>query len=61
MNKDEILAKSREENNGRDFADIEAQHKGAYAAYFVGIILIIIVDIIEGFVFDRISYGCNMA
>ena len=61
MDKNEILALSREENKGKDVADIEAQHRGAYAAYFVGILLIIAVDIIEGAVFNRISYGCNMA
>ncbi len=56
MDKNEILALSREENKGKDVADIEAQHRGAYAAYFVGILLIIAVDIIEGAVFNRIEF-----
>lgn len=60
MNKEEILKKAQAENNGKDVADIEAQHKGTYFAYFVGVILIIIVDFVEGFVFNRISYGATM-
>ena len=61
MTKEEILLKAQEENKGKDMADLEAQRKGAYAAYFVGILLIVIVDVVEGFVFNRISYGGNMA
>ncbi len=61
MNKEEILKQAQAENNGKDVADIEAQHRGAYAAYFVGIMLIIMVNVIEGFVFGRTGYGGTMA
>ena len=61
MKKEEILAKAQSENNGKDVADLDAQKKGAYYAYLVGVCLIAFVDIVEGFVFHRISYGCNMA
>lgn len=61
MNKDDILKKAQIENNGKDVADIDAQKKGAYIAYFIGIILIIAVNCAEGFVFGRISYGGTMA
>ena len=61
MNKDDILRQAQTENRGMDVADIDAQRKGAYFAYLVGICLIIFVDIIEKLVLNRISYGCNMA
>ena len=61
MNREDILKMAQEENKGRDEADIEAQHKGAYKAYFVGIILIILVNVVEGFVLDRINYGGTAA
>lgn len=61
MNREEILKKAQAENNGRDVADIDAVHKSAYVAYIVGILLIVLVDVVEGFVFQRISYGANMA
>ena len=61
MNKEDILKMAQEENKGKDVADVEAQHKGAYKAYFVGIILIVLVNIVEGFVIGRISYGGTMA
>lgn len=61
MNKEEILKQAQQENAGKDVADLDAQHKGAYAAYFVGIILVILVNTVEGFVFGRTSYGGAMA
>jgi hypothetical protein len=60
MNKEEILAKAQNDNKGMDVADLEVQQKGAYIAYFVGIIGIILVDIINGIVFKVINHGPNM-
>lgn len=61
MNRDEILKKAQSEGRGRDVADLEAQRRGAYRAYFVGIILIILVGFVEGFVFGHGNYGGTMA
>ena len=61
MNKEDLLKLARNENKGKDVADLEAQRRGAYFAYLVGICLIVAVDIVEGIVLHRISYGCNMA
>ena len=61
MNKEEILKMAQTENRGRDVADLDAQRKGAYFAYIIGICLIIAVDIVEGIVLHRISFGCNVA
>ncbi len=61
MEREEILAKAQAENKGKDIADLDAQRKGAYIAYFVGLTLIIIWDIVEGIRFHHINYGGNMA
>ena len=61
MNKEDILKMAQEENKGKDVADFEAQKKGAYRAYFVGIILVILVCFVEGFVLHRCNYGGTMA
>ena len=61
MNKEDILKQAQSENSGKDVADLDAQKRGAYVAYFIGIILIILVNFVEGFVFQRISYGGTMA
>ncbi len=42
-------------------ADLDAQKKGAFLAYFVGLFLIIIWDVVEGIVFKTIHYGGDMA
>ena len=61
MNRDEILKKAQSENKGRDEADLDAQRRGTYIAYMVGIILLGVVETVEWLVFDRISYGAIMA
>lgn len=61
MEKEEILKQAQQENKGKDIADLDAQRKGAYIAFFVGLFLIIIWDIVEGFMYHHINYGGNMA
>lgn len=61
MNREDILKMAQKENKGKDVADLEAQQKGAYKAYFVGVILIILVCVVEGFVLQRSNYGGVMA
>ena len=61
MERNEILEKAQKENNGKDIADLEAQRKGAYIAYFVGFFLIIIWDVVEGIFFHRVNFGGNLA
>ena len=57
MNKDEILLKAQEENKGKDLADKSAQKDGSWIAYSVGVILIILVDTINGFVLHNVNRG----
>ena len=61
MNRDEILKKAQSENKGRDEADLDAQRRGAYIAYMVGICLLAVVELVEWLVFGRISCGAIMA
>ena len=61
MNREDILKKAQGEGKGKDYADLEAQRRGAYRAYFVGVVLIIVIGFVEGFVFHTSNYGGTMA
>ena len=50
MNREDILKKAQAENHGKDYADIEAQKSGTRAAYFIAVFLVIIVDLVNGYV-----------
>ena len=60
MEKEEILKKALSDNKGMDVADLEAQTKGAYIGYFIGILGIIIVDIVNLISFGFVNHGPNM-
>lgn len=59
VNKEYILQKAQQENNGRDYADIEAQKSGTRAAYYVGVLLVIVVDIVNGIVLHNVNRGID--
>ena len=59
MNREEILKKAQAEKNGKDYADIEAQKTGTRAAYFVAVLLVIIVDTVNGFVLGYVNRGMD--
>ena len=59
MNRDDILKKAQAENSGKDYADIEAQKSGTYAAYFIAVILVILVDTVNGFVLGYVNRGMD--
>ena len=61
MNKDEILLKAQEENKGKDLADRSAQKDGSWIAYSVGVILIILVDTINGLILHNVNRGADFA
>lgn len=61
MEKDGLLKRAQEDNKGADLADLNTQYKAAYISYFVGIIGIIIVNIIEGIILRKVNYGADMA
>lgn len=61
MNKEEILAKARYESKGKDLPDEEAQKSGAWIAYIVGVILLIMVDTVNGLVLHHVNRGADFA
>lgn len=61
MEKDEILAKAQKENNGIDLADKSAQKDGTWIAYIACVILVIIVDTVNGFVLHNVNRGMDFA
>ena len=59
--KEEILAKAQEENKGVDLVDKQAQKEGAWIAYFVAVLAIITVDLVNGFVLNNVNRGADFA
>lgn len=61
MEKEEILAKAQEENKGIDLVDKQAQRDGSWIAYIVGVLAIILVDTVNGFVLHNVNRGADFA
>ena len=61
MNRDEILEKARIEGKERDLPDREAQKNGAWLAYIIGVVLLILVDTVNGFVLHYVNRGADFA
>lgn len=61
MNKEEILARAQSEGKEKDLPDREAQKSGAWIAYIVGVVLLIIVDTVNGFVLHNVNRGGDFA
>lgn len=61
MNKEEILAKAQSEGKERDLPDREAQRSGAWLAYIIGVVLLILVDTVNGFVLHYVNRGADFA
>ena len=61
MNKDEILKKAQTEGKEKDLPDLEAQKSGAWLAYIIGVLLLIAVDTVNGFVLHYVNRGADFA
>lgn len=61
MKKEELLALAQNEGKERDLPDREAQRSGAWAAYIVGVVLLIIVDTVNGIVLHYVNRGADFA
>ena len=59
MNRDEILAKAQGEGREQDLPKREAQKDGAWTAYIIGVVLLILVDTINGFVLHYVNRGAD--
>lgn len=61
MDRNEVLLNAQQEYNGKDLVEIEAKQVSANKALLFGILLFGVVDFVEGFILNRISYGATMA
>lgn len=61
MNREEILAKAQNEGKEQDLPDREAQRSGAWVAYILGVVLLILVDTVNGFVLHYVNRGADFA
>ena len=61
MEREDILNKAKLENKGKDLADRAAAKDGSFTAYFVGVILLILVDTVNGFVLGNVNRGADFA
>ena len=59
--REEILAKAQSEGKQKDLPDLEAQKNGAWTAYILGVILLILVDTVNGFVLHYVNRGADFA
>ena len=61
MKKEEILAKAQKENNGVDHVEKSVQKDATWYAYFTIVLLIIVVDLVNGFVLNNVNRGADFA
>ena len=61
MNREEILAKAQSEGRQQDLPEREAQRNGAWSAYILGVVLLIVVDTVNGFVLHYVNRGADFA
>ena len=59
MNKEQILSMAQHEGKEKDLPDLDAQKSGAWTAYIIGVIMLIIVDTVNGFVFHYVNRGAD--
>ena len=55
MNRDEILAMSKQENRGQDVADLEVSKAGMQLGWLVIICLLAAVSVVDALVFSRVN------
>jgi hypothetical protein len=55
MNREEILAKSQQENRGQDIANLEVSKNGMQIGWLVVICLLAFVTVVDAIVFERMN------
>ena len=61
MNKEEILAKSKQENRGQDIANLEVSKASMQFGWITAVCLLALVAVVEALVYDRMNYGIFFA
>ena len=61
MNREEILAKSKQENHGQDIANLEVSKASMLFGWITAVCLLALVGVVEAFVYDRVNNGIFFA
>ena len=61
MNKEEILAKSQQENHGQDIANLEVSKASMLFGWITAVCLLSLVSVVESFVYNRVNNGIFFA
>ena len=61
MNKEEILEKSRQDNHGQDFAELEVSKSSMALGWIVAICILSIVAVVEAVKYGRMNSGIFFA
>ena len=61
MNREEILAKSRQENRGQDVASVEVSRSSIVFGWIVAVCLLAVVAVTEAIKYDRMNSGIFFA
>ena len=61
MNKDEILAKSKQENHGQDIANLEVSKASMLFGWITAVCVLALVALVEALVQDRMNSGIFFA
>lgn len=61
MNREEILEKSKQENQGKDIADLEVSKSSMQFGWLVAVCLLAAVAVVEALVYDRLNNGIFFA
>ena len=61
MNKEEILAKSKQENHGQDIANLEVSKASMLFGWITAVCLLSLVGVVEAFVYNRVNNGIFFA
>ena len=61
MNREEILAKSRQENRGQDVANLEVSRSSIVFGWIVAVCLLAVVAVTEAIKYDRMNNGIFFA
>ena len=61
MNKEEILAKSKQENRGQDIANLEISKTSMQFGWVTAVCLLALVAVVEAIVYERMNAGIFFA
>ncbi len=61
MNKDEVLAKSKQENHGQDIANLEVSKASMLFGWITAVCVLAFVAVVEAMVHDRMNSGIFFA